>query len=99
MQSQDQVTTREPHEGQASRCGNGEIRDAQHDADVNRMVSAEIDERTATYHAMIATAAYFRAEKRGFQAGHELEDWVAAEAEIARRIQDEGWPGTPLNEE
>ena len=30
----------------------------------------------------IATAAYFRAEARGFTPGHELEDWLAAEAEV-----------------
>jgi hypothetical protein len=29
----------------------------------------------------IATAAYLRAEMRGFEPGHELEDWLAAEAE------------------
>jgi len=33
-------------------------------------------------HAMIAQAAYFRARRRGFAPGHELEDWLAAEAEI-----------------
>jgi Protein of unknown function (DUF2934) len=32
--------------------------------------------------AMIADAAYFRAEKRNFAPGYELEDWVAAEREI-----------------
>lgn len=32
--------------------------------------------------AMIATAAYFRAQKRDFAAGHELEDWLAAESEV-----------------
>lgn len=32
--------------------------------------------------AMIATAAYYRAEKRHFMPGSELEDWIAAEAEI-----------------
>ncbi|MCI0435032.1 MAG: DUF2934 domain-containing protein [Gemmatimonadetes bacterium] len=32
--------------------------------------------------AMIATAAYFRAQQRRFEAGHELEDWLAAESEI-----------------
>jgi hypothetical protein len=32
--------------------------------------------------ALIATAAYFRAEKRSFEAGHEIEDWLAAEAEV-----------------
>jgi hypothetical protein len=30
----------------------------------------------------IARAAYFRAERRGFAPGHELEDWLAAEREI-----------------
>ena len=32
--------------------------------------------------AMIAEAAYYRAQGRGFEPGHELEDWVAAEGEI-----------------
>lgn len=31
---------------------------------------------------MIAEAAYYRAEKRGFAPGNELEDWLAAEAEV-----------------
>jgi hypothetical protein len=31
---------------------------------------------------LIAKAAYYRAERRAFQAGHELEDWLAAEVEI-----------------
>jgi hypothetical protein len=30
----------------------------------------------------IATAAYHRAEKRGFAAGYEVQDWLDAEAEI-----------------
>ncbi len=36
-------------------------------------------------HAMIAKAAYFRAERRNFQSGHELEDWLAAEREVDRQ--------------
>jgi len=39
---------------------------------------------------MIATAAYHRAEQRGFAAGHELEDWLAAEAEIRRQLGEQG---------
>jgi len=31
---------------------------------------------------MTAEAAYYHAEHRGFEPGHELEDWLAAEAEI-----------------
>lgn len=32
--------------------------------------------------AMIAQAAYLRAERRGFTSGGETEDWLAAEAEV-----------------
>jgi len=31
---------------------------------------------------LISRAAYFRAMERGFTPGHELEDWLAAEAEV-----------------
>ena len=34
-------------------------------------------------HAMIEEAAYYRAERRGFAPGHELEDWLQAEAALA----------------
>lgn len=33
---------------------------------------------------LIARAAYFRAEKRGFAPGCELQDWIEAEAEVLR---------------
>jgi Protein of unknown function (DUF2934) len=32
--------------------------------------------------ALIAEAAFFRAEKRGFAPGHDTEDWLLAEAEV-----------------
>jgi DUF2934 family protein len=32
--------------------------------------------------ALIARAAYLRAQNRGFVPGHELADWLAAEAEV-----------------
>jgi hypothetical protein len=31
---------------------------------------------------MISENAYLRAEGRGFEPGHETEDWLAAEAEV-----------------
>ncbi len=31
---------------------------------------------------MIATAAYYLAERRHFESGHELEDWLTAERQI-----------------
>ena len=33
-------------------------------------------------HDRIAVRAYFKAEKRGFVPGHELDDWLEAEDEI-----------------
>jgi hypothetical protein len=37
-------------------------------------------------YQLISEAAYFIAERRGFAPGSELEDWIQAEAEIARRL-------------
>lgn len=44
-------------------------------------------------HTAIAEAAYFRAERRGFTPGHELEDWLAGETEIKERLigEDRGF--------
>lgn len=39
---------------------------------------------------LIAEAAYHHAEARGFEPGHELEDWLAAEAEVDARLSSEG---------
>ena len=38
----------------------------------------------------IAEAAYFRAKERGFEPGHELEDWIEAESEVMGRINGSG---------
>jgi hypothetical protein len=43
-------------------------------------VSAEVRER------LIAMAAYYRAERRGFTPGGELQDWYEAAAEIDRQL-------------
>jgi hypothetical protein len=34
-------------------------------------------------HEWIATAAYFKAQRRGFTPGQEASDWSGAEAEVA----------------
>lgn len=36
---------------------------------------------------LVAAEAYFLAERRGFAAGHELEDWVAAETAVDSRLR------------
>ena len=53
-------------------------------------LAQEAQRRTPTpaeRQEMIAQAAYYRAEKRNFEPGHELEDWFEAEAELeAQRV-------------
>jgi hypothetical protein len=44
--------------------------------------AAGITVSAETRRAMIAQAAYLRAERRGFTTGGEEEDWLAAEAEV-----------------
>lgn len=39
---------------------------------------------------LVSEAAYYRAKQRGFAPGHELEDWVQAEAEVMRRVGNGG---------
>jgi hypothetical protein len=43
---------------------------------------------------LIARAAYFRAMQRGFEPGGELEDWLAAEAEVDAELLS-GTGGAP----
>jgi hypothetical protein len=38
------------------------------------------------YH-MIATASYYLAERRGFAGGYEMQDWIAAEAQIDAQLK------------
>ena len=62
--------------GTTVKTGEGGVSKGVTGADAGINVSAE------TRRAMIAQAAYLRAERRGFSAGAEEEDWLAAEAEV-----------------
>ena len=42
----------------------------------------EIPSFSESREARIAEAAYWRAERRGFTSGQELDDWLAAEKEV-----------------
>lgn len=44
-------------------------------------------------HELIAVAAYFLAEGRGFASGFALDDWLRAEAEIDANLQRARAPG------
>jgi hypothetical protein len=48
-------------------------------------IEASVD--PAVRRQLVAAEAYFLAERRGFEAGGELEDWVAAEALVDSRLR------------
>jgi DNA anti-recombination protein RmuC len=54
------------------------------------MTTVHRDARDDRREKMIADAAYFRAEQRGFQGGDPLNDWVEAEAEVDARLRNSG---------
>jgi hypothetical protein len=37
------------------------------------------------WESLVRMTAYLRAERRGFAPGYEIEDWLAAEAEVSAR--------------
>ena len=58
--------------------------------DTNRLADASdgsvSDAMAVAREQMIAEAAYFRAEQRGFAPGHELGDWLDAEVDVVRQL-------------
>lgn len=43
---------------------------------------------SSAYRELVAIAAYYRAERRGFAPGGEIEDWLDAEREVAARLNE-----------
>lgn len=39
-------------------------------------------------YRMIQETAYFKAKARNFQPGHEVQDWIEAEAEVRQRLEN-----------
>ena len=37
-------------------------------------------------YRLIQESAYFKAKERGFAPGHEVQDWIEAEAEVRQRL-------------
>lgn len=37
----------------------------------------------------IAVSAYFKAEARGYEPGHEMQDWLDAEAEVMKKFRED----------
>jgi hypothetical protein len=54
---------------------------------------------TEERYRLIAEAAYFRAEARGFQGGDPVADWLEAEAEINRWLMPQHYDASEPREE
>lgn len=46
-------------------------------------------------HRMVSEAAYYLAERRGFEEGYEVEDWLQAEADVDHMLLRERTGGNP----
>jgi hypothetical protein len=46
----------------------------------------ELSPDSSAYRELVAIAAYYRAERRGFAPGGEVQDWIAAEREVAAQL-------------
>ena len=53
---------------------------------LQRIEAPESAPSSAHLQTLIAEAAYYRAERRGFAPGGEVDDWLAAEAEVMARV-------------
>jgi hypothetical protein len=50
--------------------------------------SKQLPPDSSAYRELVAIAAYYRAERRGFAPGGEIEDWLDAEREVAARLNE-----------
>jgi hypothetical protein len=50
--------------------------------------NAKANIESGQWQEMVATAAYFRAEARGFRGGSPEQDWLEAESELKEKLRD-----------
>jgi hypothetical protein len=77
-------TTRRKTATAASELTDGAVMQVLESAQSEMAASMSIDPDVR--RQLVAAEAYFRAERRGFAAGNELEDWVAAERAVDSRL-------------
>jgi hypothetical protein len=77
-------TTRRKTTAAASELTDGAVMEVLESAQSAMAASLSVD--PDVHRRLVAAEAYFRAERRGFAAGNELEDWVAAERAVDSRL-------------
>jgi hypothetical protein len=55
------------------------------DPSAENAVRGDADSDFEDVQTRIATLAYYKAEARGYEPGHELQDWLEAEAEVLKK--------------
>jgi hypothetical protein len=88
IESKPTLTTR--NQSRAKAAAASTTQDSVHDVAVVRATLAATPAPQINREQLIGEAAYHRAEARGFEPGHELEDWLVAEAEVDARLCSEG---------
>ncbi len=76
--------------GTARSAGNAGIASDTIHMKTSGMPSASMGVTSEERRQLIAEAAYYRSERRSFMPGHELDDWLSAEAEIEVRLAESG---------
>jgi hypothetical protein len=74
----------DPEAAERDRAADGVVGEVSNDPEITRsnLQQRELPSLSDSREARIAERAYWRAERRGFEPGHELEDWLHAEREI-----------------
>jgi hypothetical protein len=85
--SNDSSVVKKPQPRRAPRVPRPEGQEEIAPAPAPALMTRRIEISADTRRGMIAEAAYLRAERRGFEHGHDVEDWLAAEAEVNALLQ------------
>jgi hypothetical protein len=64
----------------ASRASDGQAKESTAGNGATRLSAEDV-------YKLIQESAYFRAKARGFAPGHEVQDWIDAEAEVRLRLE------------
>jgi len=74
----------DPEAAERDRAAEGVVGEVPNDAEITKsnLQQRELPSLSESREARIAERAYWRAERRNFEPGHELEDWLHAEREI-----------------
>ncbi|MNC88796.1 hypothetical protein D3C83_46550 [compost metagenome] len=75
------------HSRKTSGSGKNDLSAAQGKVEAPQAGNSETHLSEDERRRMVAEAAYYRAEQRGFSAGGEVDDWLTAEREISQRLQ------------